>query len=57
MSDCSNWRGDRDKSRRGTAVQRERQSEDSGARAVREKQSERMQRVIAETNERVDVSG
>ncbi len=56
MSDCSNWRGDR-KSCRGTAVQRERRSEDSGARAVREKQSERIQRVIAETNERVDVSG
>ncbi len=52
MSDCSNWRGDRIK-----AVQEERRSEDSSARAVREKQSERMQRVIAETNERVDVSG
>ncbi len=56
MSDCSNWRGDRIKA----AVERqfrERRSEDSGARAVREKQSERIQRVIAETNERVDVSG
>ncbi len=39
------------------AVQGERRSEDSSARAVREKQSERIQRVIAETNERVDVSG
>ncbi len=57
MSDCSNWRGDRIKACRGTAVQRERRSEDSSARAVREKQSERIQRVIAETNERVDVSG
>ncbi len=57
MSDCSNWLWRPDKSRRGTADQRERRSEDSGARAVREKQSERMQRVIAETNERVDVSG
>ncbi len=56
MSDCSNWRGDRIKA----AVERqfgERRSEDSSARAVREKQSERIQRVIAETNERVDVSG
>ncbi len=55
-SDCSNWRGDRIKA----AVERqfrERRSEDSSARAVREKQSERIQRVIAETNERVDVSG
>ncbi len=31
-------------------------SEDSGARAVRERQPERIQRVIAETTERVDVS-
>ncbi len=56
MSDCSNWRGDRIKA----AVERQfrkRRSEDSSARAVREKQSERIQRVIAETNERVDVSG
>ncbi len=48
MSDCSNWRGDRIKA----AVERqfrERRSEDSSARAVREKQSERIQRVIAET--------
>ncbi len=57
MSDCSNWRGDRIKAAVERAVQRERRSEDSSARAVREKQSERIQRVIAETNERVDVSG
>ncbi len=57
MSDCSNWRGDRIKA----AVERQFRERDRvktrGARAVREKQSERMQRVIAETNERVDVSG
>ncbi len=57
MSDCSNWRGDRIKA----AVERQFRErdgcEDSGARAVREKQSERIQRVIAETTERVDVSG
>ncbi len=56
MSDCSNWRGDRIKA----AVERqfrERDGVKTRARAVREKQSERIQRVIAETNERVDVSG
>ncbi len=54
MSDCSNWRGDQIKA---TVEQefRERPSEDSGARSVRGRQPERMQRVIAETTERVDV--
>ncbi len=54
MSDCSNWRGDQIKA---TVEQefRERRSEDSGARSVRERQPERMLRVIAETTERVYV--
>ncbi len=57
MSDCSNWRGDRIKAAVERQFMKERRREDSGARAVREKQSERIQRVIAETTERVDVSG
>ncbi len=56
MSDCSNWRGDRIKA----AVERqfrERDGVKTRAHELSEKQSERIQRVIAETNERVDVSG
>ncbi len=54
MSDCSNWRGEPNKA----TVEREfeeRRSGDSGAWSVSGRQPERIQRVNAETTERVDV--
>ncbi len=51
MSDCSNWRGDRIKA----TGEREFIERDGVKTRAHELQPERIQRVIAETTERVDV--